>query len=208
MRIILGSASLAFVLAWGVSSVSTADAAMASRVYLAFQAGITQHREDTEEFAEAIDDGSLSDQRFDDEERFRAAQLGIRLSENWAVELGYAHLGEYEYEAQSSGSVNYLPGPVEASVEIDGMTLGLAYTHPLSRKLDLTLKAGVIQYDDVKSLRAANGDDRRKIEDEEGFAAVGAAMKLSQNTAINLEYQYFGDDIGIDAVSLGFRFNF
>lgn len=208
MRIVVGVAAAALVSAWGLTSVSAADASANSRIYLAFQAGMTQHREDTEEFSDPIDDGSLSDQKFDDEERFRAAQLGFRLDDNWAIELGYTHLGEYEYQAQSSGSVNYLPGPVEATVEIDGMTLGLVYSLPLTSALDLTAKLGIIDFNDVKSLRAANGDERQRFDDEEGFAALGASFKLTDATAVNLEYQYFGEDIGIDAVSLGVRFNF
>ena len=44
MRIVLGAATVAFATAWGVTSVSAADAAISSRVYLAFQAGITQEK--------------------------------------------------------------------------------------------------------------------------------------------------------------------
>lgn len=192
----------------GVFALASTTAYAESKLYFSAEAGITRYGSEADEYGKPFNDGSLSNESIDRSNRSRGAQLGWQIKPNWAVELGYIHLGEYEYSATSSGAGAYGAGELESEVEYEGATLGLVYRHPLTETLAVTTRLGAFDGSARKTLNEANGERRAREELEEAFGGLGLQWQLGNDVRGELGYQYYGGDAGINSLGLRLQFLF
>ena len=192
--------------AMGVFTLLSTTAYAESTLYVNAEAGLTRYGSEADDYGKPFNDGSLSDQSIDRSNRSRGAQLGWQIKPNWGVEVGYIHLGEYEYQATSSGAGAYGAGEVESEVEYEGATLAVVYRHPISNRFAVTARLGGFDGAARKTLNDSNGERRAREDLEEAFGGVGLQMQLGDDVQGEIAYQYFGGDAGVNTLGLRLQF--
>lgn len=176
-----------------------------SNFYFGAEAGLTRFDTEAEEYSQPFDDGSLSNQSLDRSNRSRGAVFGFQWDPAWAIEAGYVHLGEYEYDAQSSGAGSFAAGDVESEVEYEGATLAIVYRLNLRNNLALVARAGAFSGSARKTISEGNGNRRATDDIDEGFGGVGVETRLGGSVTGEMGYYYYTGDLGINNVK--FRLN-
>jgi len=120
--------------------------------------------------------------------------LGVELNENWFAEIGYSRLGEAKLSNPNPSFVN--PGVIRYKT-IEG-SVGYQY-HPENSSFGAQIKVGFASLDTSSNFIA---DDR------EDLLLLGGALKwrISNNQALLIGYERYGDDIDLISVSLNTRF--
>jgi len=118
---------------------------------------------------------------------------GYHLNENFAVEASY-----YDFGDQVDGS---------STLSIDGFSLGLVGSVPLSDRFSVFGKVGIHAWDaDISGpIRARFSDDS----DSDLFYGAGLDYAMNSNWTIRGEYErYEVDDFNMDVGSVGLIYNF
>lgn len=127
--------------------------------------------------------------------------LGWRFHENFAVEGGYADLGEFGGNGREST-------PVAFDVAAEGAVLRAVGFFPVLDWLELTGSVGAFFYQ--SKVRATLGDERETTS-ENGTAltaSAGLQVRATEFAAFRLQYQRFFDieDNDIDAIVFSIMF--
>lgn len=121
---------------------------------------------------------------------------GLKVNDNFALELSYIDLGESDDDID----------PVW-TLEADGINFSAVGIIPINESIDLFAKAGMFMWDvtvDEEGYGEIYSDDGTDI--SLGF---GAAANLAENFGLVFEYQMFElDDEDASNISLGARFIF
>lgn len=177
-----------------------------SNFYVSAEAGITRYDSESAEYSDPFNDGSLSNESLDRSNRSRGAVFGFQWNPNWAVEAGYAHLGEYEYSADSSGAGLYAAGNLNSEVEYEGATLAVVYRIPLSNRFALLTRLGAFDGSARKTLSDANGKNTATDDVTEGFGGVGVDLRLTEDVSGELNYFYYSGDVGVNNLNMRVQF--
>jgi OOP family OmpA-OmpF porin len=142
---------------------------------------------------------------------------GYRLNQNWAVEGGYADLGEATWNsivtAPSSGTVSI-------SWKAEAWSLAAIGILPVSDQFEIFGKVGGFFYNaDASATATGGGVAAAGSEDDDGagwLVGVGASYSLTKNIAVRAEwegYQNVGDEnttgkSDINMLSVGIQYKF
>lgn len=177
--------------------------------------------------------GSRQPRRFDDSDAATAVEVGYTLNRHLAVELGYQHLGSH------AGFGSPCPQSVDSCVErlaalelcaegfdcaravntlsadVDGVSLALVPSWPLTRGLSLRAKAGLIAWDtDVvvergflvpasTSRTTARGE---LFSDRDLIAGLGLRYDFPSGLGLLLQHETFQLDAETTSLGLSWRF--
>lgn len=114
------------------------------------------------------------------------ANLGYRLSRNFAVEAGYVNLGSYSYQSNASPS-----GSVSGEFEAEGLTAAGVGIVPLGNGFSAYGKLGVIgAHTRLTKSGLGTGD---ATHDSIGLlAGLGASYDITPKVAATLEWNHYG----------------
>lgn len=158
----------------------------------------------------ALNDGSLSNQKVDDEDTSLKLQVGYWASDTIGLEFGYVDLGEVQFDATSDGSGPfYDPGPVDFDIALDGITLGANIRLPFNQTFALATRLGVFQWDLEATLSDSTGGITVDDDGTDLYFGLGVLASINRDFALKLEFErYQVDDGDIDLFALGAEFNF
>ena len=157
-----------------------------------------------------LNDGSLSNQRVDDEDTSLKLQVGYWASDTIGLEFGYVDLGEVQFDATSDGSGSfYAAGPVDFDVAVDGLALGANIRLPLDQTFALATRLGVFQWDLEATLSDSTGGITLDDDGTDLYFGLGVLASINRDFALKLEFErYQVDDGDIDVFALGAEFTF
>ena len=125
-----------------------------------------------------IDDGSLTSGSFDDSDTGTKFFAGFRFKENVAVEGAFVDLGEVSIDATSNGSgFLYVPGPVSAEADADGINIALVGIWSVGEKVDVIGKLGFFMWDSEVSI--SNGGVTLSGDDDGSDPMFGFGVQFS-----------------------------
>jgi OmpA-OmpF porin, OOP family len=123
---------------------------------------------------------------------------GYQFHKNWAVELGYANLGEASASA----------GAVSAKAEVTAWDLVAVGSLPLMDRLSAYGKLGMFKADTEVTSNVGVSDD----DSETGFTfGLGVRYDFTRNLGVRAEwqrYQEVADDLDVDVLSVGVIWKF
>jgi opacity protein-like surface antigen len=162
--------------------------------------------------------------RFDDSDTALGLVIGYRLTPHFAIEGGYAKLGQVAYKSRSSGNFPQEAGTEDIGIdtEVTGYTVAVLGLMPLSHDWELFARAGVLFADNKITIRVTAEGQRFlpplgsfSAADSHGstnlHAGLGISRRFLDAYALRLEYQR-AFDVGdggtggkgdLDAVLLG-----
>jgi OOP family OmpA-OmpF porin len=205
-----------------------AAAAAEHNWYLGASVGQSRIDATTAEIDQAflIDDGFVATgTTLDETDTGWKAYLGYRFNRFFALEGGYADLGEATFNttivsAPTSPGLPTPPFPIRATATADGVTLSGVLHWPLTEKFSLLAKAGVFRWQAEFTERITGTDITRVSRTEKETDAaygVGAEFGLTDALRLRVEAERFkdvGKGIGgregrdIDYYSAGIVFGF
>jgi OOP family OmpA-OmpF porin len=172
-----------------------------------------------------VDDGFVaSGTTLDDSDTGWKAYLGYRFNRFFALEGGYADLGEASFNTTIVAAPPpfgaFTPFPIHGTATAEGALLSAVLHLPLSERFSLFAKAGVFQWDaEFKETIPGTGITRVSRSEKETDPAYGLGAELGITEALRarLEFEQFkdvGKGIGgregadIDYYSAGIVFGF
>jgi opacity protein-like surface antigen len=148
---------------------------------------------------------------FDDSDTAFGLVIGYRLTPHFAIEGGYAKLGQVAYKSRSSGNFPQDAGSEDIGIdtEITGYTLAALGVLPLSRNWELFARAGVLFADNKVTIRVTAEGERFlpplgsfSVADSHGSTNLHAGLGISRRFLdvydLRLEYQR-AFDVGDEA---------
>jgi OOP family OmpA-OmpF porin len=140
---------------------------------------------------------------------------GFQFNRNFALELGYADLGEFSSRTRTTGPAATVNGEFKAKA----WSLDAVGTLPLNDRFSLLARAGAMYYDlDARAAAVAAGVPVTVHESDKDVswkAGLGAQYSFATNLGARLEWEHYhrlGDaDTGksdVDTISLGLQFRF
>ena len=140
--------------------------------------------------------------------------VGKKFNRYFGVELGYFDLGDYSFDAGTTGG-----RMLRGETDFRGVNLDLVGTLPLTERLSLLARAGV-QYAKARTdfsgnvLNAVSNPNPPNEGRRHAKLGVGAEFKLSEALALRAEYErlrvtdavYNSGDIDMASVSLVYKF--
>src|SRR5918995_254723 len=139
---------------------------------------------------------------FDDSDTAFGLVIGYRLTPHFAIEGGYAKLGQVTYKSRSSGNFPQEAGREDIGIdtEITGYTFAALGVLPLSRNWELFARAGVLFADNKITIRVDAEGQRFlppfgsfSVADSHGstnwHAGFGISRRLLDVYDLRLEYQ-------------------
>lgn len=122
---------------------------------------------------------------------------GYKVNKNFAVELSYIDLGDFEDDVAPKWTI-----------ELDGFNFAAIGIIPVSEKIDIFGKVGMFMWD-VSLKESGFGE----LDDDDGTdisLGLGMSLNITEQFGIVAEYQKFDLDDGdaADNLSIGARFNF
>jgi len=133
---------------------------------------------------------------------------GYQLSRNFALEGYYAHLGEYDLSASTTGPVVNATG----EVEVKGFGVDAVAILPFNSVLSGLGRIGLFRWDADMSIRAvgpagtATGSDSDDGTDLK--LGVGIEWKLGPRLRLRGELEYYAFDDAITMLSVGLLYRF
>ena len=133
---------------------------------------------------------------------------GYQFNRNFALEGYYAHLGEYDLSASTTGPVVNATG----EVEVKGFGVDAVAMFPFNSVLSGLARVGLFRWDADMSIRAvgpagtATGSDSDDGTDLK--LGVGIEWKISPNLRLRGELEYYTFDDAITMLSAGLLFRF
>jgi OOP family OmpA-OmpF porin len=121
-----------------------------------------------------------------------SAAVGYRFTPHFAIEGGYADLG--------NASVNF--GGLSASSEPKTYYGAVVGTYPLNAQVSVSAKLGAARSSTTLSYRDGVGAYSGKEKQTSFTFGVGASYALTPSIAIVAEYQHFGKIIKVDGANL------
>ncbi len=188
-------------------SISAIPAASAQTGWY-FGAGIGEA--ETDVALSDIDDGSLTSGSTDDSDTGTKFFAGFRFKENVAVEGAFVDLGEVSIDATSNGSgFLYVPGPVSAEADADGINIALVGIWPVGEKVDVIGKLGFFAWDaDASASNSAFGSVSIDDDGTDPMFGVGGQFRVGKKVGIRVEFERFADvfDVDVDLLSVSIFF--
>jgi opacity protein-like surface antigen len=139
---------------------------------------------------------------FDDSDKAFGLVIGYRLTPHFAIEGGYAQLGQVAYKSRSSGNFPQEVGREDIGIEteITGYTFAALGVLPLSRNWELYARAGVLFADNKITIRVTAEGQRFlpplgsfSAADSRGstnlHAGLGITRRFLDAYDLRLEYQ-------------------
>lgn len=125
---------------------------------------------------------------------------GYRFNRHIAVEAAFFNIAR-----ASVGQIIVNNTPVSASAEMQGVAIYGVGLYPLSKKSDIYLNLGVVDWDaDVRVNDVTAQSDGTDI-----LIGVGAAFAFTRNVAVFAEWDRFNsDNPELSMLGFGFRFSF
>lgn len=164
--------------------------------------------------AALLDDGSLSSASLDDSDTSLSLTVGYQMTPNFSIEGGYIDLGEFSFDATSNGSGWLYPaGPVNATIETTGLFFDVKGQVPLTEKISLYGKLGLLKWDADVNVSISLGSGSESIDDTDTFIGMGGSVILSQDEAstiaLNVDYTLYElDDLDVDVFSVGIQIGY
>lgn len=157
----------------------------------------------------------------DDEDTGYKVVGGYRVSTHLSVEAGYVNLGKYKYQGVATVPVATRGGYVKA----DGWTLGVVGSLPVTEKIAIFGKLGLVNYD-LKYHCGGTGfvchRENSSKNDTTLFYGAGADWSFTKDWFARAEYEVYEDigssfnyngtkgtskaDVHLGSVGLGYRF--
>jgi len=142
---------------------------------------------------------------FDEDSSYKLL-AGYDFTRHWAIGVEYVDLGDFDVETLLGAP---LPAGVTSSLEADGFNFFGMFTYPVNDTFGVFAKAGLF-YWDIEASASGPGGVARVDDDGTDFSlGLGAALNLTDNAAITIEFQRFdidGDDV--DTITGGITFRF
>ncbi len=127
---------------------------------------------------------------------------GYRLTQNWALELGYYDLGDYDF----SGSAG--PATIDGSARAKSFGLSVVGIAPLSDAFEVYARVGIEESEVKVNASAALGGNANASEKDTGATyGVGARWMFTKNFGLFAEWMR-NDKIEVDSYLGGIDFRF
>lgn len=158
----------------------------------------------------------------DDTDTGYKLQLGYRFNPYFAVEGGFVSLGKYTYRADATAPI---AATRDASIEIDGWSLGIVPSAPLSQNVSLFAKVGVFGYDlkfDCSGTGVPCTNPSRSDSGTPVYYGAGIGWSLAPHWFLRAEYEIYRDigeslntdgttgtskeDVKTTSLGIGYRF--
>ena len=140
----------------------------------------------------------------DEEDTTYSFNVGYNLNENWSLDAAIVDLGE------ASISVTDGVDRGDVDVSVDGYTIGVTGSLPLSDRFKLFAKAGVLFWEgDIKATVSGEGTILSDSDDgNDAYYGFGAAYIIDQ-IELFIDYTFNEiDDVDVDVISVGIKYNF
>lgn len=144
--------------------------------------------------------------------------VGYRINPHFAVEGGYAHLGEFRTTRNVTAPT---VGAINADIRIKGLIADLVGTYPVSSGVSVYGKLGAL-LSETKVFRATSGtvtpvrDVGQSTDQINAKIGLGLQYELDRRSALRVEWEHFRNvgkrettgQTDIDLYSVGFAFRF
>jgi OOP family OmpA-OmpF porin len=125
---------------------------------------------------------------------------GYRVSQYFAVEVGYVDFGTAKYRA--SGTVDPLgPASYSADFEVAGFTATAVGAVPIGTMFDVHGRAGVLFADteitETATISTFSASESYSADSQDFFYGLGVGLQVGQNWSFSLDWQQF-KDVGDD----------
>ena len=144
-----------------------------------------------------VDLSELGGGNFDDDVTSAKFYAGYAFNDYFAAEATY-----YSFADASVGSVETPSGLVGADASVDGIAAFAVGMYPVSKRVNLMLKLGVLDWDaDISVNDTSGSNDGTDI-----VYAVGVSYALSKALLVVAEWESFDtDNPELDMLSFGFK---
>ncbi|GLX77972.1 hypothetical protein tinsulaeT_13120 [Thalassotalea insulae] len=171
---------------------------------------------------EQVDLEISNDAAIDDSDSAYKLIVGYSFNPHFAIEGGYANLGEVTANLSGAYVDEYYSShyEVNAAVEVSGLILNLVGIMPVNEQVALYAKLGVFSWDaDLKYNLSASDvydgqrysysdGDSESVDDKDAFYGVGMSYQWN-NWSLRGEYEiYKSDSEDIDVMSVGVTYHF
>jgi len=133
---------------------------------------------------------------------------GYQVNRNFALEGYYAHLGEYDLSASTTGPVVSASG----ELEVKGFGIDLVGILPFNSALSGLARIGMFLWDTDSSVRATGpGGTASGSDSDDGTDlkfGIGLEWKFSPKLRLRGELEYYSFDDAITMVSVGLLYRF
>jgi len=128
--------------------------------------------------------------------------MGYTFSRNFSIEANYHRFGTPNAQTNCPPGFACILIPLRTEADVTGISLSLVGTIPVSDRLDVYAKIGILSWEvDFKGISSAFNDTGEDL-------LYGAGLNWSINDRWSLFLEYSGVDLDIDTGSVGMRFNF
>lgn len=173
-----------------------------------------------------FDVGSADGFSIDDTDTFYGVGLGYSFNEYFALEAGYADLGETSVSTRSPISTNLYGSDItldgKMSVDANGFFYGIRGDLPLSESFGLFARLGVFHWQSDLDMsgtisidgESVSGNASEKLDDgSDPYVGLGADYGITKNLSVNAQWNRYmldvaDEDLDIDTLSLGIAYHF
>lgn len=156
--------------------------------------------------------GFTSATDIDDDDTGYKAFVGWQFHKNFAVELGYVDLGEYDIDTNITAPTT---AAYSGDAEVDGFALSLVGSYPVTEKFSVLGRVGAYTWDVDSDGSTTVGATLVNLDvDDDGTDinfGVGAQYDFNKNFGLRAEYEVFsdvGDEDDINFLSAGIVYRF
>ena len=149
---------------------------------------------------------------FEDDKGFKIGG-GYKLNDNFAIEVAYVDLGEFEADDESVSTLEFISGYSidKAYVEIDGFEFNVLASAPVSGNAAVFAKLGFFIWDAAAKVDFTSFGNQT-VSDDDGndlLFGIGFMVGVSKKVAFKCEYtRYDAFDGDSDLLSAGINLSF
>jgi hypothetical protein len=177
--------------------------------------------------ATTIDTGKLRGQNYvvnagptglDTQKRSARLAAQYQVNSRWSVEVGAVNFGNSDLGINVTPPAAKVAQPQQVAQDVYDATVkrggdraytaGIQHRVPLTRRLDMNVGAGVVSWKDKQKINVNGTGYEFTAKSTDPYVRLGVGYRLSKNTSLTMNSEYYGLDKPVTRWEAGVAFHF